>query len=155
MSPTPSVTRTVSHGPSEEELKPSRIIDPAVPPYSARFTDPRLAAARKVYLRTMLGGVSMMVVLVILCYFSIYWGALYKVPAHPLSGWVVNFDDGAVGESVMQGFLQSAASKAVRWEEKTGVNAEDVGPMILEQHAWVAVVSAYSSVIQPPFLTYD
>ncbi len=37
-------------------------------------------------------------VLVMFCIFSIYWGALWKIPAHNLSGWVVDFDGSTVGE---------------------------------------------------------
>ncbi|KIY68806.1 hypothetical protein CYLTODRAFT_421258 [Cylindrobasidium torrendii FP15055 ss-10] len=141
MSPTPSITRSPSMSSNGNEKNggadPTTI---SVAPYSACFADSRIAEARKAYLRLMVGGIFMMIVLVVLCYFSIYWGALYKVPDHQLPGWILNFDDGIVGQTVMQGFLQSAASSTIRWEEKTGVNAEDVGPMILEQHAWAAVV---------------
>lgn len=79
--------------------------------------------------------------------FSIYWGALWKVPDHQLSGWVVNFDSGEVGSAVTQGLLASSASSVIHWQEKTGVQESEVGHLILEQKAWVAVVSEYVSSV--------
>ena len=45
-------------------------------------------AARATYLKIFIGGASMTVVL-IFAVFSIFWGALWKIPAHNLPGWVI------------------------------------------------------------------
>jgi hypothetical protein len=44
--------------------------------------------ARATYLKTFIGGASITVVL-IFAVFSIFWGALWKIPAHNLPGWVI------------------------------------------------------------------
>lgn len=44
--------------------------------------------ARVIYLKAYLGGL-FLVVLAIFGVFSIYWGSLWKVPAHTLQGWIV------------------------------------------------------------------
>ena len=44
--------------------------------------------ARATYLKTFIGGASMTVVL-IFAVFSIFWGALWKIPAHNLPGWII------------------------------------------------------------------
>lgn len=48
----------------------------------------RLARARTLYFKTVIPGVSL-VTFIILAIFSIFWGALWKVPAHSLDGWIV------------------------------------------------------------------
>lgn len=45
-------------------------------------------AARATYLKIFIGG-SFMTILLIFSIFSIFWGALWKIPAHNLPGWVV------------------------------------------------------------------
>ena len=49
---------------------------------------PSPSTARSIYLKIVLGATSIIVVL-IFSVFSIYWGALWKIPAHNLHGWVV------------------------------------------------------------------
>ena len=44
--------------------------------------------ARATYLKIFIRGVSMTIVL-IFAVFLIFWGALWKIPAHNLSGWVI------------------------------------------------------------------
>jgi hypothetical protein len=44
--------------------------------------------ARATYLKIFIGGAFMTIVL-IFSIFSIFWGALWKIPAHNLPGWVV------------------------------------------------------------------
>ena len=46
------------------------------------------AAARAAYFKIFIGGAFMTIVL-IFAIFSIFWGALWKIPAHNLPGWVV------------------------------------------------------------------
>lgn len=49
--------------------------------------------ARATYLKIFIGGAFMTVVL-IFAVFSIFWGALWKIPAHNLPGWVIVSDFG-------------------------------------------------------------
>jgi hypothetical protein len=49
---------------------------------------PSISTARSIYLKIVLGATSLIVVL-IFSVFSIYWGSLWKIPAHNLHGWVV------------------------------------------------------------------
>ncbi|KAJ7073742.1 hypothetical protein C8F01DRAFT_1075468 [Mycena amicta] len=70
-------------------------------PFSAGFLDktPDAAAARAVYLKTVVGGVAAISV-AIFAFFSIYWGSVWSSPHHPLPGWIVDFDGGLVGQTV-------------------------------------------------------
>jgi len=47
-----------------------------------------LAVARKIYLKVFVAG-SLGIIIAIFAVFSIYWGALWKIPAHNLQGWIV------------------------------------------------------------------
>ena len=60
------------------------------PAYTSSFFERGTAAAesRKTYMKVMLGGI-LMVSCIIFGIFSIYWGALWKIPAHQLRGWVI------------------------------------------------------------------
>ncbi|KAF9030543.1 hypothetical protein BDZ89DRAFT_1091563 [Hymenopellis radicata] len=90
-------------------------------------------------MKILFGGCFAMV-LVMFSIFSIYWGALWKVPDHQLDGWIVNFDDGQVGSVFTQGLLASAASSTIRWQLRTDLQPSEVGHLVLEQHTWCAVV---------------
>jgi len=46
------------------------------------------AVARATYLKMFIGGAFMTIVLIFVV-FSIFWGALWKTPAHNLPGWVI------------------------------------------------------------------
>ena len=48
----------------------------------------QLARARALYFKMVIPGVSL-VTLIIFAIFSILWGALWKIPDHPLDGWIV------------------------------------------------------------------
>ncbi|KAF9045977.1 hypothetical protein BDZ89DRAFT_1184961 [Hymenopellis radicata] len=84
------------------------------------------------------------VVLAILTVFSIYWGALYKVPAYQLDGWLLNFDDGASGRQSRKAYLP-----------RTGLLVESTGTNKLR--AWVAIVvnADASSNLQSAGADYD
>lgn len=58
--------------------------------YSSQFTDKSasMRASRSLYMKVVAGGTLAMTI-VMFCVFSIYWGALWKIPAHNLQGWVV------------------------------------------------------------------
>ncbi|KAF9261687.1 hypothetical protein L218DRAFT_869481 [Marasmius fiardii PR-910] len=114
-----------------------------IPPFSASFTDEKLAIARSIYLKMLIGGV-LSIVIVLFAIFSIYWGALWKTPAHSLRGWVVDFDQSTIGNVVSEALLTSSASTHIQWISipastfSGGVN--DVVQMVLEEKTWVAVV---------------
>jgi hypothetical protein len=59
-----------------------------------------MARARMMYLKEFVGG-TFLVILTIFAVFPIFWGSLWKIPDHPLNGWVVvrNFTSRWVGES--------------------------------------------------------
>ena len=50
--------------------------------------DPTIREQLKVYLK-IVGMGSFFTILLIFSVFSIFWGALYKIPARPLAGWVI------------------------------------------------------------------
>jgi len=50
--------------------------------------DAEVKRARFIYLRSFFLGL-FLVVLAMFSIFSIYWGSLWKIPAHPLEGWIV------------------------------------------------------------------
>ena len=106
------------------------------------FTDASNERGRKIYLKAMFTS-SLGLTVALLAIFSIYWGALWRTPEHQLEGWVINSDsdgDGAIGMAVTQGLLASSSSSKVRWERKY-ISAEDVGILVNEQKAWIAITS--------------
>ncbi|KAJ7167927.1 hypothetical protein C8R46DRAFT_951059 [Mycena filopes] len=80
---------------------PEKSSTPTPPPFSAQFLDksPEASAARAAYLKALFVGTLASSVLIFTA-FSIYWGAVWKTPHHPVSGWIVDFDGGVVGQSV-------------------------------------------------------
>jgi len=59
-------------------------------PYSLQFWDeaPEIGKARKIYITILLQR-TLIIVLAIFGIFSIYWGALWQLPARSLEGWIV------------------------------------------------------------------
>ncbi|KAJ7761796.1 hypothetical protein B0H16DRAFT_1530565 [Mycena metata] len=64
-------------------------------------TKPELppVSLRSAYLKALFIGTLASSVL-IFTVFSIYWGSVWRTPYHPVSGWIVDFDGGVVGQSV-------------------------------------------------------
>lgn len=60
------------------------------PPFSYHFRDKdhHMDIARSLYIK-ILGGGCFALIIAIFAVFSIFWGALWKTPAHNLSGWIV------------------------------------------------------------------
>lgn len=129
-----SSTHTLTIDPAVE--KPQA---PAEPLYSSQFTDASIARERAAFFKILIGG-CFAVVVALLALFSIYWGALWKVPAHQLDGWLVNFDDGPVGQAVTQGVLASSPTSKINWQLQTGLEASAIGTLIREQKSWAAIV---------------
>lgn len=123
---------------SQKSAGPSKLPAAPAPPPRVTFMDPSLADARKIYLKTLIGS-TVALVLLIFAIFSIYWGALWKIPARALPGWVVDLDGGDIGSAVSEALL-SQHSKAVAWQLHSASTKEEVFNSISEQHTWVAIV---------------
>ncbi|PBK96260.1 hypothetical protein ARMGADRAFT_989972 [Armillaria gallica] len=114
-------------------------------PYSSQFLDktPSIQASRSVYLKILFGGCFAMVV-VMFGIFPIYWGALWKIPAHNLGGCVVDFDGLTVGNAVVQGLTAGSSSSKVTFRQVSASEFpggwKEVANRVVEQKTWVAVV---------------
>ncbi|KAF8965752.1 hypothetical protein BDZ97DRAFT_1810828 [Flammula alnicola] len=108
---------------------------------SRAFAD-RSKAARAIYLKIFLGG-SFMTILLIFAVFSIFWGALWKIPDHNLPGWIVDFDGGLIGSSLIQALNTQPSPSKVTWSvvpaSQFPGGAGAVGAAVLEEHTWVAI----------------
>lgn len=111
--------------------------------FSNEFTDKELAVQRKAYIKSLIVGCVSVVVLMFTV-FSIYWGALWKIPDHKLPGWVVDFDGNTIGSTVTNALVSdTAAASRVSWKQMPASDfsgPDEVGHWIVEQKAWVAVV---------------
>ncbi|KAG7451801.1 uncharacterized protein BT62DRAFT_880958 [Guyanagaster necrorhizus] len=99
-----------------------------------------MKAARSLYMKIVASGTVAMTV-VMFCVFSIYWGALWKLPAHTLQGWVVDFDGSTVGNAIVRGLVSS--SSKVTWTERPSSefsSVEEIANLVVEQKTWIAVV---------------
>lgn len=110
--------------------------------YTESFSE---TPGHRMYLRIICVG-CLAIALVIFGVFSIYWGALWKGPAHALVGWVIDLDGGPIGASVTSTFIASGQRiSPVTWEIRHDVDGHDeVGRLIMEEHTWVAVVGMNS-----------
>ncbi|PPQ88905.1 hypothetical protein CVT25_009140 [Psilocybe cyanescens] len=120
---------------------------PACQPFTKGFFekgDPSVKAARIEYLKSYVSGL-LMVVLTIFTVFAIYWGSLWKVPAHSLRGWIVDFDGGRVGQMVTQNFLDvNLSNHVIKWKvippSRFHKGVTDVAHALKDEQTWVAVV---------------
>ncbi|KAK6967143.1 DUF3533 domain-containing protein [Favolaschia claudopus] len=140
-SPAPSVTRRSQ----SVDMSDPKAHAHAPAPFSARFRDksPQGTAARAIYMKTMLGGIGALIIVIFSC-FSIYWGALWQSPHHPLPGWIVDFDGGVVGQAVSSALSNiPAATKGVKWSVVPASQFSG-GPVqvqneIVQEKTWYAV----------------
>ncbi len=90
MSIRPSASSSTVNVNARVHTSPEKEKQPAASPklFSNDFTDRELTAQRKEYIKSLVVGCFSMVILMF-GVFSIYWGALWKVPDHKLPGWVV------------------------------------------------------------------
>ncbi|KAI4293892.1 hypothetical protein K525DRAFT_291661 [Schizophyllum commune Loenen D] len=112
-------------------------------------------------MKVMLAGI-VMVGCIIFGIFSIYWGALWKIPAHQLRGWVIDFDGDRIGSTVNEALVQSSAGGSkVHWIPRPASefpNGDpDVANTILDEKAWIAVTinSAATSNLQRAIASVD
>ncbi|KAK0184308.1 hypothetical protein F5146DRAFT_245768 [Armillaria mellea] len=135
-------------------------------PYSSQFLDktPSIQVSRSIYIKVLFGGCFAMVI-VMFCIFSIYWGALWKIPAHNLPGWVVDFDGSTVGSTVVQGLTAGSSSSKVTFTQVPANEFpggwQEVANRVVEQKTWVAVVvhsnatSALNAAVSSVNSSYD
>ncbi|PBK67929.1 hypothetical protein ARMSODRAFT_1043985 [Armillaria solidipes] len=135
-------------------------------PYSSQFLDktPLIQASRSIYLKILFGRCFAMVI-VMFCIFSIYWGALWKIPAHNLHGWVIDFDGSTVGNTVVQGLTAGPSSSKVTFTQVSASEFpggwQEVANSMVEQKTWVAVVvhsnttSALNTAVSSVNSSYD
>ncbi|KAG6807451.1 hypothetical protein H0H92_007402 [Tricholoma furcatifolium] len=113
-------------------------------PFSRNFFDEINAVQRGIYFKVLTGGV-FSVILAIFAVFSIYWGSLWKTPVQNLDGWVIDFDGGLVGQTVVQALIseQVSSSGLVTWNSVPssqfpgGLN--ELATAIREEKTFVAV----------------
>ncbi|KAF9558183.1 hypothetical protein CPC08DRAFT_22756 [Agrocybe pediades] len=141
---------------------------PAVPPpvfddeiHTKRFMekDPAVMAASKVYLRMYIKGLST-VIFAIFAIFSIYWGSLWRIPAHSMRGWIIDFDGGDVGLTVVRN-LTLAPPHIIKWEvippRFFPLGEPEVIEAIKDNRAWVIITinTAASSNLQDAMVFPD
>lgn len=102
-----------------------------------------MAAARKVYFKILFGG-TMMIILAVFAFFSIFWGAYWKTPVRRLDGWIVDFDQSTIGETVTQGVLESSSSGTVNWKLRSADDfpggLDQIAERVREEDTWTAIV---------------
>ncbi|EDR03372.1 uncharacterized protein LACBIDRAFT_307149 [Laccaria bicolor S238N-H82] len=113
-------------------------------PFTRTFfqrNDPQMARARVIYIKGYIGG-TVLVIVTIFAVFSIYWGALWRVPCRPLETWVVDFDGGIVGLSVVQ-TLSAMSSNDIQWAtipaSQFPEGIDQLAHEIVDEAAWAAV----------------
>ncbi|KAH8822364.1 hypothetical protein DL96DRAFT_1714692 [Flagelloscypha sp. PMI_526] len=118
---------------------------PPSTPFSSKFLDkdPEATIRRKMYLKTFLGGM-VGITIAMLSIFSIYWGALYQIPVHNLSGWIVDFDGGLIGNTVSQALVGPArAVGKLTWTVRSASEFpnghDDLAQAISDEAIWVIV----------------
>ena len=137
-----------------------------------------MAAARAIFFKIFISG-AFFVILVIFCVLSIYWGALWKAPAHDLPGWIVvrvlasfyaftrpfaitqDFDNSLIGQTVTNSFAGSLLTEGrISWTVVPASNFPngigDLANAVVEEECWVAIASALkSSLGRNLFLTFE
>ncbi|KAJ6497374.1 hypothetical protein C8R45DRAFT_822927 [Mycena sanguinolenta] len=111
--------------------------------FSAGFFDQSLSAVRATYLKIIIAGVAVLGVVVFgVC--AIYWGSIWSTPHRSVSGWVVDFDGGFVGEKVATALVSMNPDSKVVWEVVPASRFEDglsqVKDAVVEEKMWVAVM---------------
>jgi len=122
------------------------------------------ALARMTYLKIFIGGSFATIVLIFAC-FSIFWGALWKLSAHNLPGWVVDFDGGFIGQDVVQALSVQPNASKITWTvvpaSQFPGGVHEVGTAVREEHTWVAIIINPGSTLRlnasltTPNATYD
>ncbi|KAG6909241.1 hypothetical protein DXG01_001423 [Tephrocybe rancida] len=113
-------------------------------PFSRSFFDKNNTVQRGIYLKVLFGGVFALV-LVIFAIFSIFWGAIWKTPERNLDGWIVDFDGGLIGQTVVEALTSQQVSGLgkVTWSTVPASQFPDgLGQLttdVVEQKTWAAI----------------
>lgn len=86
LSSSPTIERSDIPSKGERVRQDVKASEPAQQSFFAR-TD-AMSQARKIYFKVFIRGF-LVIVLVVFAVFSIYWGSVWKIPAHPVNGWIV------------------------------------------------------------------
>ncbi|KAG1737631.1 hypothetical protein EDB19DRAFT_1928366 [Suillus lakei] len=106
--------------------------------------DPATTAARKVWLKISILGVLVLFVM-IWGVLPIYWAALGRSSnnIHNLSGYVVDFDGGEIGQAVTQAFKNITGPQQLSWlildATQFPGGPDDVAQALLDHKCWAAV----------------
>lgn len=116
------------------------------PMHHHHFFDAEIAPLRKTFIKTTVMGL-LLTILVCLAFLSIYWAALYQpnVHVHKLQGVVVPYDNGIVGQTVVQamraasgGYGQMTWRIADPSEYPNGWS--QVAQAVVDNKEWVGIV---------------
>ncbi|KAK0454815.1 hypothetical protein EV421DRAFT_1759383 [Armillaria borealis] len=130
----PSASTSVSVN-EDAQLVPAPPFSLTLLAENPEFIEARLKFIKIMDLRTVL------MIMAIFAYFSIYWGALWKVPVRPLEGWIIDFDGYRIGSTVKDELLKQSDNR-IAWQihsNKGFSNAKDVATAVVEEECWVAV----------------
>ncbi|KAH6910148.1 hypothetical protein BKA70DRAFT_1560776 [Coprinopsis sp. MPI-PUGE-AT-0042] len=139
---------------------------PSSGPLQLFSNSPREKSARGMYLKVFLGGL-FMVIFMIFTILPIYWGALWKIPAHNLDGWVVDFDGSLIGERVSQALQspQVSSTSRITWHIKSADefngSPEELAHAVREERTWAGIAimpnvsSNLTSALATPNPSYD
>ncbi|KAF9483273.1 hypothetical protein BDN70DRAFT_873964 [Pholiota conissans] len=125
--------------------------------------DQALAHAWTAYLKTLIPAL-LLITITIFAMFAMFWGALWKIPTQPISGWIVDFDGGEIGQAVVQG-LTAPEVTFIRWttipSTQFAVGVSGLMDAMKDEKAWVAVAindgatARLQASISSPNASYD
>ncbi|GAB1528084.1 hypothetical protein RhiTH_011275 [Rhizoctonia solani] len=106
--------------------------------------DPRVAPLRKIYTKIMVMTLVLTIVMMWIC-LPVYWGSLARSATHApsLTTWVIDRDGGEIGQSVVQGLLETTRSGSkshLGWRQLDPNEVSDVAEAVIDEKAWGAVV---------------
>ncbi|KIM40132.1 hypothetical protein M413DRAFT_171492 [Hebeloma cylindrosporum] len=111
--------------------------------FSTQFLDSgeKISNARKIYIKILIQRTCLIIV-AIFSIFSIYWGALWKLPARSLEGWIVDFDGDQVGKFVTKE-LSGLSGRSITWRVRQSAEfpsgPNELVEAILDEGCWIAV----------------
>ncbi|KAF8161092.1 hypothetical protein B0H34DRAFT_699442 [Crassisporium funariophilum] len=140
---TTSAAQLESPSSSSQTVSSSTVKPNATVPYSVQFMDKddEVSKARRIYVTILLQRTCLIIV-AIFAIFPIYWGALWKVPARSLQGWIVDFDGDQIGQFVTQE-LNAMSGEVINWSVRQAGDflngPSDVASAVFNEHCWIAV----------------
>ncbi|KAF9044944.1 hypothetical protein BJ165DRAFT_1347224 [Panaeolus papilionaceus] len=103
---------------------------------------PEGSAARTIYLKIFVPA-TFVIILVILSIFSIFWGALWKIPARNLPGIIVDFDGGVLGQTVVKALSTPSGYSKVTWTvvpaTEFASSVSNLANYVVDEKIWVAL----------------